>query len=300
MLNGVLVPLVTPFLGSALDEHGLAHHVEMLLAAGVGGLVTGGIVGEGPTLSSAEATRLVRIAVEAAAGRVPVIAATGSNSTAATIAATLAARQAGACAALVVTPYYNRPGQPGLYAHFEAVARAADLPLILHNAPARTRVALAPETLDRLGQFPAIFALVDESEEAGGHAALAETCTERLWRIAPECRSPVTPGLRSPRACLSAMANVVPRLCVAFWRQRFAADTAQMRRLAAPLDMLRHALDLEPEPVGIKYAVSLLNPAFNAAPRLPLVEAAPAGAATIHGAIAALASAPLNDMSHTP
>ncbi|MBB3770130.1 4-hydroxy-tetrahydrodipicolinate synthase [Angulomicrobium tetraedrale] len=300
MLNGVLVPLLTPFLGATVDENVYAHQVERLLAAGVGGLITGGIIGEGPTLSAAENTRLVQIAVEAAAGRVPVIAATGSNSTAATITATHAARMAGASAALVVTPYYNRPGQAGLFAHFEAVARTTQMPLILHNVPGRTHVALAPPTLERLGALPAIFALVDESEETGPHTARAEACAGRLWRIAPDCRSPFAPHLRPPRACLSAMANIAPRLCVALWRQRLAGHGARAMELAAPLDILQHALDLETEPAGLKYAASRLDPAFNPSPRLPLTAPAPASAAALRVAVAALACAPLHDLSPTP
>ncbi|MDQ0510013.1 dihydrodipicolinate synthase family protein [Ancylobacter amanitiformis] len=300
MLSGVLVPLLTPFLGATVDENVYAYQVERLLAAGVGGLVTGGIIGEGPTLAPAENTRLVQVAVEAVAGRVPVIATTGSNSTAATITATQAARKAGASAALVVTPYYNRPGQAGLFAHFEAVAQATRMPLILHNAPGRTNITLAPPTLERLGAFPAIFALLDEGEETGRHTALAEACAERPWRIAPDCRSPFAPHLRPPRACLSAMANVAPRLCIALWRQRLAGHGARAMELAAPLDILQHALDLEAEPAGLKYAVSLLDPAFNPSPRLPLTAPAPAAAAAMRVAVAALACAPLQDLSLTP
>ncbi|MGA0565107.1 dihydrodipicolinate synthase family protein [Ancylobacter sp. VNQ12] len=297
MLSGVFVPLVTPFLGTGLDEDSFAHHIEMQLAAGVSGLITGGIVGEGPTLTPAESTRLIRLAVETAAGRVPIIAMTGTNGTATTIAATCAAHEAGASAALLVTPYYNKPTQAGLFAHFEAIARAVDLPLILGNAPRRTNVALAPETINRLGQLPSIFALVDESEDAGHQRALADACAERLWRVAPDCRTPFLPGLRPPRACICAAANIAPRLCVEIWRQRLAGPAALLRNGVASLDILQHALDLEPEPAGVKYAVSLLTPTFGPALRLPLTEPGPASAAAIRVAVAALARLPLHQTS---
>jgi len=293
MLSGVFVPLVTPFLAAALDEDAYAHHIERLLAAGVSGFVTGAIAGEGPALLPAERTRLVRIAVETVARRVPVIAASGTNCTAATIAATRAAREAGASAALLVTPYYNKPMQAGLFAHFEATARAVDLPLILHSAPQRTNVRLEPETIDRLGQIPAIFALLDEEEDAGRRRALAEACAQRLWPIVPDCRTAFLPGLRPPRACVSITANLAPRLCVDVWRRRLAGIAVQQAEAAA-LDALRHALEREPEPAGIKYALALLDPTFGPMPRLPLTEPSPASAAAIRIALAGLARIPLH------
>ncbi|MBS7585838.1 dihydrodipicolinate synthase family protein [Ancylobacter defluvii] len=288
MLNGTLVPLVTPFLGAAVDEDAYAHHIEGLLAAGVGGLIAGAIAGEGPTLASAEALRLVRIATRIAGRRVPVIAATGTHCTATTIRATRDAAEAGAAAAMLVTPYYNKPSQEGLRRHFEAVARNCELPLILHNAPQRTNVSLAPETMRRLLEQPGLFALFDEDENSARSAALAQSCAERLWRIAPGCQAAFAPGIRAPRACIATLANVVPHLCARLWQKRMSGQVEEEARLAAPLIRLQQAVDLEPEPTGIKYAVSLLNPAFSPIPRLPLVEPAPASAAAIRVALAGL------------
>ncbi|CAA0096969.1 4-hydroxy-tetrahydrodipicolinate synthase [Starkeya nomas] len=289
MLSGTLIPLVTPFLAGMIDEDAFAHHVETLLAAGVSGFVTGAIAGEGLTLTPREKERLIRVAVEATGRRVPVIAATGTNATEATILATRAARDAGASAALLVTPYYNKPSQEGMYRHFKAVAEAVDLPLILHNTPQRTQVTLAPETLDRLGQLPSIFALLDESDDLCRQRAVAEVCAERLWRIAPGSLAAFLPGLRPPRACMSLAANIAPHLCVRLWEHRLAGRGKDVAALAAALDTLQHALDLEPEPVGAKYAISLLTPTFSPAPRLPLTAATPAAASAIRVALAALA-----------
>lgn len=289
MLSGVFLPLVTPFLGTVVDEDSFAHHVEMLLAANVGGLIAGGIAGEGPALTPREQERLIRIAVEAAGRRVPVVAATGTNSTAATIETTRMARQAGASAALLVTPYYNKPGQEGMYRHFEAVARAVDLPLILHNVPQRTNVTLAPQTIDRLGQLPGIFTLLDESDDIAHQRAVADACAERLWRIAPSAVGAFLPGLRPPRVCFEPAANVAPRLCERLWELRLAGKGNEAAELVAALATLKCALDLEPEPVGIKYAVSLMTPTFSPELRLPLTAPSAASASAIRVAIATLA-----------
>ena len=290
-ITGTLVPLVTPFLGAALDEDAYVHHIERLLAAGIGGLVTGGIVGEGPTLAPAEALRLVRLAVETVAGRVPVIAATGTNSTAATLRATQAAAEAGAAAALLVTPYYNKPSQEGLFRHVEAVAQACALPLMLHNVPQRTNVVLAPPTLRRLAELPGVFALLDEDDSPARSIALAQACAGRLERIAPNGQAAFAPGLPAPPAGLTPFANVDPQLCVRLWEQRMSGHVDEEARLAGPLLRLQQALDLEPEPVGLKYAVSLVNPIFSHMPRLPLTEPGPDASAAIRAALAGLANA---------
>lgn len=291
MLQGVLVPLVTPFLGAGLDADAYAHHIERLLAAGVGGLITGGIVGEGPTLAPAEALRLIHVAVEAATGRVPVIAATGTSDTAATLHATRAAAAAGAAAALVVTPYYNKPSQEGIFRHVEAVAAGGALPLVLHNVPQRTNLALAPATLRRLAGVPGVVALLDEDDSALRSAALAQAGGEKLQRIAPSCQAAFAPGLASPRACLAPLANVDPQLGARLWERRAAGRLEEEAHLAAPLIRLQAALDLEPEPAGLKYAVSLVTPTFSPLLRLPLTEPAPEACAAIRAALAGLVSA---------
>ncbi|GAB4069861.1 dihydrodipicolinate synthase family protein [Ancylobacter sonchi] len=291
MLRGTLVPLVTPFLGAAIDADSYADHIERMLAGGVGGLVVGGIVGEGPTLAPAELVRLVRIAVAVANRRVPVIAATGTHCTATTIQATQAAADAGAAAALLVTPYYNKPSQEGLFRHVEAVAKACPLPLALHNVPQRTNISLAPATLRRLAELPGLFALLDEDDSPSRSAALAQVCAERLWRIAPSGQAAFAPGLRAPRACLAPLANIDPQLCVSLWEKRLSGRVEEEARLAAVLVRLQRALDLAPEPAGLKYAVSLVNPLFGHLPRLPLTEPDADCAAAIRAALAGLARA---------
>ncbi|MBS7545016.1 dihydrodipicolinate synthase family protein [Ancylobacter oerskovii] len=290
MLRGILVPLVTPFLGAAVDEDAYAGHIERLLAAGVGGLVVGGIIGEGPTLAPAELERLTRVAVATANGRAPVIVATGTNGTASTIRATLAAGEAGAAAALLVVPYYNKPSQEGLFRHVEAVAAACPLPLVLHNVPQRTQIGLAPETLKRLTGLPRIFALLDEDDSPSRSNALAQACAG-LRRIAPSGQTAWPPGLPAPHACLAPLANIDPQLCAHQWERRCAGRIEEEARLAVPLIRLQAALDLAPEPVGLKYAVSLMNPAFSHLPRLPLTEPEPAATAGMRVALAGLASA---------
>jgi 4-hydroxy-tetrahydrodipicolinate synthase len=290
MLKGVFVPLVTPFLGNMVDEDGFADHIEMLLGAGISGLITGGICGEGPTLSFEESRRLIEIAVFISGGRVPVIAASGTNSTAGTIRATLAAEQAGADAALIVTPYYNKPTQEGVFRHVEAVATACRLPLIVHHAPQRTRVVLAPSTLERLREVKGVIGLLDEDEDPVRRRALLEQCSDRLETLAPGLWAPDHMARRVPKACVSALANVAPRLCVRAWEHGLAGHAENDTQLIAALDRLEQALATEPEPAGIKYAVSLINPSFNPAPRLPLTEPDNHSSAAIRAAVAGLAA----------
>lgn len=290
MLKGVFVPLVTPFLGNMVDEDAYADHIERLLGAGISGLITGGICGEGPTLSFDESRRLVEIATFIARGRVPVVAASGTNATAASIRATQAAEQAGADAALIVTPYYNKPTQEGMFCHVEAVATACRIPLIVHHSPQRTRVALAPSTLERLCDLRGIFALLDEDEDPVRRRALLEQCGDRLETLAPGLWAADYLHPRMPKACVSALANVAPRLCVRAWEHALEGHAGDDAALIGALDRLERALATEPEPAGIKYAVSLINPSFNPAPRLPLTEPDREASAAIRAAVAGLAA----------
>ena len=151
-LKGSITALITPFRNGAVDEQGFRELIEWQIAEGTNGIVPVGTTGESPTLSADEHKRVIEIAVETAAGRVPVIAGTGSNSTAEAIEFTRHAAHAGADAALVVVPYYNKPTQEGLYSHFRAMAAAADIPIIVYNVPGRTVASISVETLDRLAQ----------------------------------------------------------------------------------------------------------------------------------------------------
>jgi len=182
--KGVFTALVTPFLGGALDESAFAALVERQIAAGVHGLVPVGTTGESATLSHAEHRRVVSLTVEIAAARVPVIAGAGSNSTEEAIALARHAKAAGADAALVVTPYYNRPSQEGLFLHYSAIAAAVDLPIVIYNVPSRTSVDIANDTLARLSKVPNIVGIKDATGDMGRASLQRLVCGEdhAVWR----------------------------------------------------------------------------------------------------------------------
>lgn len=287
MFSGVLTTLLTPFDPCEIDEDLFAALADWQIAEGAAGLVTGAIAGEGSTLSAAERYRLTRIAVEIAGGRVPVLAATGTNCTSTTIELTRAAKTAGASAAILVAPYYNKPTQEGLFRHFEAVAHAVDLPLIVENAPARTNLSITPATLERLGTLPSVVAVIDGACDQQLLFDNAAACGDRLARLAPRECAP-TAFDRGTRGCLSLAANIAPSLCREAWDANIGwagGDEPAVARLR----LLYRALDMEPEPIAAKYAVSLLWPDFDPRPRLPLTAARDDTAAMMRVALARLA-----------
>lgn len=288
MFAGLFTTLLTPFAGMEIDEEAFSALARRQVGEGVDGLVTAGIAGEGPTLSPAERYRLCRLAVEAAGRRVPVLAATGSNCTAATIEMTRAARAAGASGAILVAPYYNKPSQEGIFRHVEAVARAVDLPLIVENAPSRTNLVIAPATIERLAGLAAVVGFFDGASDVGQARDNAAACGGRLARLATR-EDAVLPGA-GVRGCLSLAANLAPSLCRAAWEGEGARPRTEDE--ASPSGRLRRlyrALDTEPEPVAAKYALSLLWPEVDPRPRLPLVPPCEASCARIRVALAGLA-----------
>ncbi len=181
-LSGCYTALITPFRDGQIDEPALRALVHRQVAAGVSGLVPCGTTGEAPALSAPEWERVIALVVETAGGRVPVIAGTGSNDTTTAIERTRTARTLGADSALVVTPYYNRPTQEGLYRHFAAIAEAVDLPIVLYNVPGRTGVNLLPETAVRLADFPGIVGIKEASGSLDQASQIVREANERFRR----------------------------------------------------------------------------------------------------------------------
>ncbi|MCK0209168.1 dihydrodipicolinate synthase family protein [Starkeya koreensis] len=289
MFSGILTTLLTPFDGAEIDERAFAALIDWQLAEGVNGLATGTVAGEGPTLSPAERYRLCRIAVEGSARRVPVLAATGTNCTAATVELTRAARAAGASAAILVAPYYNKPSQEGIFRHVEAVARSVDLPLIVENAPSRTNIIIAPSTIERLAGLAAVVGFLDGTPDAGQASDNAEACGGRLARLAPR-EDAMLPG-PGVYGCLSLAANLAPALCRAAWEDGIRLGIGGEGSPATRLRRLYRALDAEPEPAAVKYALSLICPELDPRPRLPLVPPCEAGRARLRVAVAGLCDA---------
>ena len=261
-IGGAFTALVTPFEHDRIAKKAFADLIAWQIEEGARGLITGGAIGEASTLSPQERVKLVEIAVETAAGRAPVIAATGTNCTATTIALTRAAQAAGATAALVVAPYYSRPGQEGLFQHFRALAGAVSLPLLLENDPARTAIDILPGTLARLAALPNIIGLADWSD--GAFRSDAPALPQPFFRLS--CQD----FAATPRR-ISTLANLAPRLIADWGRATESADRPRAAALRTPMESLSGALRLEDGPGPIKYALSLLRPGFKPHMRLPLV-----------------------------
>jgi 4-hydroxy-tetrahydrodipicolinate synthase len=275
MFQGSLTALITPFRNGAVDEKGFQAFCDWQIAEGTDALVPVGTTGESPTLNYDEHKRVIDLCVEAAAGRVPVIAGTGSNSTAEAIELTAHARKSGAAAALVVLPYYNKPTPEGQYLHFKAIHDAVDIPIIVYNVPGRTAVDMSVETLARLANLPRIVGVKDAT------ADLARPMLTRLAAGAKFCQlsgedATVVPFLaQGGHGCISVTANVAPRLCAQLhdaWARR---DLDTVMTINERLTPLHKALFVETSPGPVKYAAELLGRAA-AETRLPLCDVAAA------------------------
>lgn len=280
-----MTDLVTPFRNDAIDETAFQDFVEWQIAQGCAALAPCGVTGEGPTLSTDEHCRLVRATVEAAKGRVPVVAATGTNCTASTIVLTEAARRSGADAALVVTPYYNKPGQEGLFRHYEAIARAVDIPIVAQVDRSRANVALDAETIARLAAIPSIVGISDAAMDATPSPALTSAGLMRF--VANDLfAGPLSQS--DPDGWISSVANVLPGLCRSAEAARRNGDAARALELHRKLAPLCAALGREGAPAAVKYATSLLHPGFDPTPRLPITPISHETAAMVRAALADL------------
>jgi 4-hydroxy-tetrahydrodipicolinate synthase len=270
-LQGVFTALVTPFQpgASALDERAFAALCEAQIEGGVDGLVPCGTTGESPALSAAEHERLIRIAVEVAARRVPVVAGAGANTTAHALELACAARRAGADALLVVTPYYNKPTQEGLYQHYRALC-AVDLPIVLYNVPGRTGCDLLPETVARLCELPQIVALKEATGTVQRTQQVLGRVGDRLVLLSGEDVLNYPLYCVGARGCISVVSNAAPALTSAIWDAFAAGDHERARRLHYRFLPLAEALFWESNPIPVKAALSMMG-RIQPDLRLPLV-----------------------------
>lgn len=272
-LKGSMPALISPMRGGNLDEAAFRKFVEWQIAEGSHGLVPVGTTGESPTVTEAEHKRLIEITVEVAARRVPVIAGAGSNNTAEAIEYAAHAKKAGADAALVIVPYYNKPTQEGIYAHFAAIAKAVDIPLVLYNVPGRTVANMSVETVARLAKdFPSIIGIKDAT------ADLTRVSRQRLLnpgfiQLSGEDGTALGFNAHGGVGCISVTANVAPRLCAGLQEATLKGDYAAALAIQDKLMPLHHALFIETSPGPVKYAASLLGLA-GPEMRLPMVEIA--------------------------
>ena len=285
MFSGSIPALVTPFRDGALDMQAFARLVDWQIKEGTSALVPCGTTGESPTLSFDEHYRIIDACIEAAAGRVPVIADCGSNDTATAIRHMRHAQAAGASAALIVAPYYNRPTQEGMLAHFRALADASDLPIVVYNVPGRTVADISAETMCKLAEIPTIIATKDASGD------LARVTMHRAGAGADFCQLSGNDDLWLPHAvlggvgCISVTANVAPRLCADFAAACAAGDWARALVLHDRLFPLHKAMFTDASPAPVKYALSLVHDWFSPDVRLPIIPASAASRAAVDAAL---------------
>jgi len=270
MFSGSMPALITPFRDGAVDEEAFRGLVEWHIEEGSHGLVPCGTTGESPTLSHDEHKRVTEICIEVAAGRVPVIAGAGSNSTAEAIDLAVHAKSAGADAALVVTPYYNKPSQEGMYQHYKAIQDAAELPIIIYNIPGRSVVNMSTETMARLAELPYIVGVKDSTGSPERTSSTRMVMGSDFCQMSGEDAIALSIRAHGGHGCISVTANVAPRLCSEFQNACSAGDFATALEYQDRLLPLHIALFMETSPGPIKYAVSLLERA-SAEMRLPMV-----------------------------
>jgi len=284
MIKGSIPALVTPFKDGALDLDTLKRLVAWQIAEGSSAIVPVGTTGESPTLSHDEHRTVVATVVKAAAGRVPVIAGAGSNNTAEGIGLIQFAQKVGATAALVVTPYYNKPTQAGLIAHYTALHDCCTLPIIIYNIPGRSVVDMTPETMGHLAQLPRIIGVKDATGKLERVCQQRLTCGLDFIQLSGEDATAVGFNAQGGVGCISVTANVAPRLCAELQAATLAGDYRLARDYQDRLMPLHEAIFIEPGLVGAKYGLSLLG---RCAPevRLPLVGLTDATKARIKAAM---------------
>ncbi|MFN3281258.1 MAG: 4-hydroxy-tetrahydrodipicolinate synthase [Tabrizicola sp.] len=270
MIRGSLPALVTPFKNGELDLVTLKKLVDWHIAEGSHGLVPVGTTGESPTLSHAEHQRVIEEVVAAAAGRVPVIAGAGSNNTVEGISLIRHAEKVGADAALVVTPYYNKPTQAGLIAHFTALHDCCTLPIIIYNIPGRSVIDMTPETMGQLAKLPRIIGVKDATGKIERVSQQRAACGKDFIQLSGEDATALGFNAHGGVGCISVTANVAPKLCAEFQEATLRGDYAQALEYQDRLMPLHEAIFIEPGLVGAKYALSLLGLCSEEV-RLPLV-----------------------------
>jgi 4-hydroxy-tetrahydrodipicolinate synthase len=285
MFRGSIPALVTPFRDEAFDELTYRKFIDWQIVEGSHGLVPCGTTGEAATLSADEHRRVVTTCVEAAAGRVPVIAGCGSNNTAQAIELTRSAKAAGADAALHVPPYYNRPNQEGIYAHLVAVAEAVDMPIVLYNVPSRTVADISVETMARLARIANVVAVKDATGNLARVTAQRLACGADFVQLSGNDDMALGFNAMGGSGCISVSANVAPRLCAEFQKACLAADWANALDLQDRLYPLHAALFTDASPGPVKYALNRLRPDFPADLRLPMTAASDASRRAVDAAL---------------
>lgn len=259
MFTGSLVAIVTPFRKGRVDERALAELIEWQIAKGTNGIVPCGTTGESATLSHEEHNRVIELTVEVVDRRVPVIAGTGSNSTDEAIALTRHAKQAGADAALLITPYYNKPTQEGLYRHYKAVAESVDLPLVLYNIPGRTGVNMLPATIARLSSIKTIVGVKEGSGSVQQASDIVQLCGDRLTLLAGDDALTLPMMAVGGKGVITVTANLLPAEMAQLVKSFADGKLEEARRLHFKLSPLFAALFYETNPIPVKEALGMMG-----------------------------------------
>ena len=285
MFHGSLTALVTPMhADGSIDEAAYSRLIDWQIEQGTQGIVPVGTTGESPTLSHEEHKRVVELAIAAARGRVPVIAGAGSNSTAEAIGLAAHAKRAGADAVLVVTPYYNKPTQEGLFRHYMAIADSVDIPLFIYNIPGRSVIDMSVETMSRLAAHKNIVGVKDATANLARPLHTLRACGPEFIQLSGEYHTALAYLAAGGRGCISVTANVAPKLCAQLHAAWARGDLKEAMAIQMRLLPLHDAMFCESNPGPVKYAASLLGFGANAV-RLPLAEVTAESAGRIKAAM---------------
>ena len=270
IFRGAFVAIVTPFTDGRVDEQALADLIEFHIANGTHGIVPCGTTGESATMSHDEHHRVVELTVKTVNGRVPVVAGSGSNSTAEAIDLTRHARQAGADGALMVSPYYNKPSQEGLYQHYKAVAEAVDIPIILYNVPSRTSSNILPSTVARLADVDNIVGIKEASGDLNQISEVIRLCPDDFAVMSGDDFTSMPTVLLGATGVISVTSNVAPKDMAQMMDAALAGDLATARSLHYKLFPLMQAMFYDTNPVPAKKSLELMGKIKSGTPRLPL------------------------------
>jgi 4-hydroxy-tetrahydrodipicolinate synthase len=285
MFSGSIPALVTPFRDGAIDEAAFRALVDWQIEMGSSALVPCGTTGESSTLSNAEHHRVIEICIEQAAGRVPVIAGCGSNDTTNALLHMTFAKKCGAAAALVVAPYYNRPNQDGIYAHFEYLAARNDLPIVVYNVPARTVTDIQPETLARLAKLPSVVGIKDASGAIARVTAHRLGCGVDFCQLSGNDDMALAFNAVGGVGAISVTANVAPKLCAEFQAACQKGDIALAQKLNDALFPLHTALFTDASPGPVKYAMTKVVDWMTPDCRLPMTPPSEASRKAVDAAL---------------
>jgi 4-hydroxy-tetrahydrodipicolinate synthase len=259
MFSGSMTALVTPFRDGEFDDKAYRELIEWQIASGTDALIPCGTTGESATLSHEEHDRVVEICVEAVGGRVPVIAGAGSNSTAEALRLTRHAKEAGADGALLITPYYNKPTQEGLYRHYSHIAGKIDIPIVMYNVPSRTGTNLLPETVARLADIPNIVAVKEATADLYQVSKIVQLCGDRLAVISGDDFTVLPLLAVGGKGVISVVSNVAPADMAALVDSFFAGDLEKSRAMHDRLTPLAEAMFFETNPIPVKTALEMMG-----------------------------------------